>query len=96
MMITVLEAQVAADKIAALEAAFQQAVQQLDAGLVETFLMRSTKEPNLWQIVTIWQSREALDAMRNSGETPRGILLFRGVEAEPRLSVFEVKAHASI
>lgn len=94
MVITVLEAQVAPEKAAMLEATYQQAIQHLDAGIVQTCLVRNSKEPALWQIVTQWESREALDAMRQTGETPRGVLIFRTVDAEPRLSVFDVVAHA--
>jgi heme-degrading monooxygenase HmoA len=96
MVITVLEAQVAPDKAAGLETTFNQAVEHLDAGLLQTFLLRSSKEPGTWQIVSLWESREALDAMRQSGETPRGVLIFRSAEAEPRLSVYEVVAHSQV
>jgi len=44
--------------------------------------------------MTIWESREALDAMRQSGKTPRGALMFRAAVAEPSLSVLEVLGHA--
>ncbi len=94
MVITVLEAQVAAEKAGLLEATYKQAIEHLDAGIVRTYLIRSSKEPALWQIVTLWESREALETMRQTGETPRGVLIFRAVDAEPRLSVFEVVAHA--
>ncbi|MCE9646282.1 MAG: antibiotic biosynthesis monooxygenase [Chloroflexi bacterium] len=94
MVITVLEAQVAPEKAAVLEAAYKQAIKSLDAGIAQTFLLRSSKEPALWQIVTVWESREALEAMRQSGETPRGVLIFQTVGAQPALSVFGVAAHA--
>ena len=93
MVITVLEAQVASEKATILEATYKQAIEHLDAGITQTFLLRSSKEPVWWQIVTVWESREALEAMRQSGETPRGVLIFRAVEAEPTLSVFGVVAH---
>lgn len=94
MVITVLEAQVEPEKAAILEATYKQAIEHLDAGIRQTFLQRSVKDPAVWQIVTVWESREALDAMRQSGETPRGVLIFRTVQAEPALSVFGVVAHA--
>jgi quinol monooxygenase YgiN len=94
MVITVLEAQVAPEKASALETTYRLAVEHLDAGIVQTFLIRSSQETNLWQIVTQWESREALEAMRQTGETPRGVLIFRAVDADPRLSVFEVVAHS--
>ena len=94
MVITVLEAQVAAEKTSALEMTYKQAIEHLDVGIVQTFLARSSQESSLWQIVTHWESRAALEAMRQTGETPRGVLIFRAVDATPRLSIFEVVAHS--
>lgn len=93
MLITILEAEVTTGQADALQEAFQRAVGQLDPGIVETFLLRGAKDPDRWQIVTLWESRAALDAMRASGETPRGVQLFRAVGAEPVLSVFAVAGH---
>ena len=94
MVITILEAQVAPEKASSLEAAYKQAIEHLDAGIVQTFLIQNSNDPTVWQIVTHWESREALDAMRRTGETPRGVLIFRAVDAEPRLSIFKVAANA--
>jgi hypothetical protein len=55
--------------------------------------VQSLKDASLWQILTVWQSREALDAMRRTGETPRGVLMFRAAGAEPTLSVLDLRAH---
>lgn len=96
MVITVLEAHVAADQTAVLQETYQHAVAHLDAGIVQTQLLRSTKDPSLWQIVTTWESRAALDAMRQSGETPRGVLIFRAANAEPVLSVYDVVAQGEV
>ena len=90
MVMTILEARVAKDNWDALEQAYQQGAQYKDAGLVQSFLIHSSKETELWRILTLWQSQEALDAMRSSGETPRGVLMFRSALAEPVLSIFQV------
>lgn len=95
MVLTVLQAQVRPEKAGLLEQAFGQAVRQLDDGIASTFLLRSAKEPEVWQIATLWHSREALDAMRRSGETPRGVLMFRAAGAEPVLSIWDVVAEAA-
>ncbi len=42
----------------------------------------------------MWESPEALAAMRGSG-TPRGIQIFRAAGAEPTLSILEVVATLS-
>jgi heme-degrading monooxygenase HmoA len=85
MVITVLEAEVAAGQADALQTDYQTAVEHLDPGIVETFLLRGSRNPDHWQIVTLWESRAVLDAMRQSGETPRGVQLFRAAGTEPVL-----------
>ena len=96
MVITVLEARVAAEKSSALEAAYNDGIKQLDAGIEQTFLVHNFKEPALWQIITVWESLAALEAMRNSGQTPRGVIMFRAADAEPTLSIWGVVAHAAM
>lgn len=93
MVMTILEARVTMENWPALEEAYRQAIQHREAGLAETFLIQSKKERDLWRIVTIWTSQEALDAMRNSGAVPRGVLIFRSAQAEPALSVFDIAQH---
>jgi heme-degrading monooxygenase HmoA len=94
MVITTLDAQVPPEKWAALEQAYKQSVSgEIDSGLVETFLLHNLREPNQWRIATVWASREALDAMRSSGQTPRGVLIFRAAGAEPTLSISEVVSY---
>ena len=90
MVMTILEAHVSHENWAALETAYQEASSHRDAGLVQSFLIHSTKDSELWQILTIWSSRAALDQMRSSGETPRGVLIFRSARAEPSLAIFEI------
>ncbi len=95
-VMTILESHVAQDKQAALQAAFASAIKQLEPGLEETFLARGSADPTLWRIMTIWRDREALDAMRGSGKTPTGILIFREAGAEPTLSVFVIEEFGPI
>jgi len=92
MVMTILEAQVAPDKWTALEKAYQDMSLRLDPGLVQTFLVHGVKDPTLWRIITVWESREALDKMRQSNETPRGVVMFRAAGAEPTLAVFDIAA----
>ena len=95
MVITILEAHVAPDKATTLEAAYNQGIEQLDAGITQTFLLRDSKDTSIWRIVTVWESRAALEAMRQSGQTPRGVVMFRAADAESVLSVCEVVAQAA-
>ena len=94
MVITILEAHVSAEKGPVLQDAYKKGLAQLPPQMVQTFLIQSTSDKTLWRILSVWKSREALDEMRNSGETPAGILMFRAAGAEPTLSVFDVAARA--
>ncbi len=95
MVITILEASVAPDKADRLKEAYQQGIERLDAGIAQTFLLRGSADSARWQIITVWESRAALDEMRRSGVMPRGVLMFHAADAEPVLSVFDVVAHAA-
>ena len=95
MVMTILEARVETDRWPALESAFTEATGHLDVGIAQTFLVHSVSDPPVWRIITVWESREALDAMRRTGETPRGVLMFRAAGAEPALSIFSVANHAA-
>jgi hypothetical protein len=90
MILTVLDAQVASANEAALQAAYRDAAQDvLPRGLIRSTLIRASNDRTRWRIETLWESREALDAMRGTG-TPRGVLIFRAAGAEPTFSAFEV------
>jgi hypothetical protein len=95
MVITVLEAHVDAERWADLQKDFEERIVQLPPQMVQTFLLQNTADQTFWQIISVWKSRAALDEMRNSGETPEGIVMFRNVGAEPKLSIFRVPASAS-
>lgn len=90
MVMTILDGRVSKENWSALEQAFQEASQVQEPGLVKSFLIHSSRETDLWRILTLWTSREALDAMRQSNETPRGVLMFRRAHTEPLLSIFDV------
>jgi heme-degrading monooxygenase HmoA len=96
MVITNLQAEVAPDKVTILESTYKQAIEHLDTGIIQTYLLQSLRDAAVWQIVTVWESREVLEAMRQTGETPRGVLIFRAAGAEPTLSIFSVAAHAQV
>ena len=78
-IMSILEADVPADKAAKLEANFAEGLKSLEAGVVQTFLI---KNANKFKIVTIWANKEAYSAIKSKG-TPKNVLMFRyaGVEA---------------
>jgi quinol monooxygenase YgiN len=95
MVITVLEAHVAQDQWETLKRAFQEGASNLPPQMNETFLMQNTADPTLWQALSCWKSREALDEYRRSVQTPGGILFFRAAGAEPKITIYEVAAHVT-
>jgi len=95
MVITILEARIQPDMAPALLAAYQNGLSHLPPQMVRTYLIQSTTDKLVWQILSVWKSREALEEMRSSRKTPEGILMFRAAGAEePTLSIFEVAAYA--
>ncbi len=94
MVITILEAHVNAEKSQVLLDAYRKDLHSLPPQMVRTYITQSASDKTLWQIISVWKSREALEEMRNSGGTPAGILMFRAAGAEPKLAVFDVPAFA--
>ena len=88
---TVLEAHVPFERQADLQSAYLEAARETyPPGLVRSALLQDNGDPTLWRIETIWESFDALVAMRASGLPPRGILMFRAAGVEPTLSAFRV------
>jgi heme-degrading monooxygenase HmoA len=93
MVITVLTATVAAERVGDLERAYREGTAGLAPEVRQTFLVRDTTERDTFLIVTHWVSREALDQMRASGVTPRGVQIFQAAGVTPELSVLDVIVH---
>jgi heme-degrading monooxygenase HmoA len=92
MVLTRLEARVPPDREWDLQIAYSEAARDsIPPGLVRSTLLRTTNDPTLWTIETLWESRDALVAMRGTG-TPRGILIFRAAGVEPTFTLLEVLA----
>jgi hypothetical protein len=91
MVLTILEATVARERVADLQSAFRDAAAHIPAGFIRSHLVSSAADPTRWRIETLWSSREALAAMRLAG-TPQGVLMFRAAGAEPSLSLYDVVA----
>jgi hypothetical protein len=94
MVTTVLQATVSEEKWNLLAEIYGREISKLPPEIVQTSLLQGTKDRTTWLIVTVWRSREALDAMRSSGETPAGVRMFRMAGAEPGLTIFDVVASA--
>ena len=89
---TVLEARVPRDQWVRLTETYRSALGKLPPQMLQTFLTQSADDPARWWGVSVWRSRAALEEYRRSVETPRGVLMFRSVGAEPTLSLWTVAA----
>jgi len=94
VVVTMLEAQVTEDQAELLVEAFRGAGDSLPPFILETFLL-NVRGSDLWRIVTVWASQDALDQYRSQVETPEGVRMFRAAGAEPTLSIHDVRAHTS-
>lgn len=94
-VVTVLEAHVAEDRVADLQAAYAEAARgPFPPGLLRSNLLRHSSDLTLWRIETIWRSHDALAAMRGAGK-PRGVQIFEAAGALPSLGVFNTIAELS-
>lgn len=62
-------------------------------GLVESSLLRS--ETGSWRIVTVWQSRDAVLAMRAVGR-PAAVVMLEAAGAEPAVSFWTVEGRLPV
>jgi heme-degrading monooxygenase HmoA len=94
MFVTIVEGEVDPDREDDLRAEWERRRSELPVGLVESLLLRGEKS-DTWRIVSLWESREAVMAMRASGERPGALAMFEEAGAEPTPSFWNVEDHAS-
>ena len=94
MVVTMLEAEVSEDQAELLVEAFRGAGDSLPPFILESFLL-NVRGSDLWKVVTVWASQDALDQYRSRVETPEGVAMFQAAGAEPTLSIHDVGAHAT-
>lgn len=95
MVLTQLEARVAPGQWEVLKQSYHNVTRQVPPTIYQTYLVQDGTDKELWRILTVWHSRQALQEYRASVETPAGVLMFREAGAEPTLSIFDVIDHAS-
>jgi heme-degrading monooxygenase HmoA len=94
MFVTIVEAQVELVREADLRTAWEEATAStLPAGFIESSLLRT--EDGVWRIVTVWESEDAVSAMRASGERPAALVVFDRAGAEPSISMSTVEGRVS-
>ncbi len=83
-IVSILEGDLPPDKAAKLEANFAEGT--LEPGMLRMFLIKNGSK---CKIITLWESREALNAMKSKG-TPKTVLMFRYAGVEGSLLNYDV------
>lgn len=92
-VMTTLEAHVTPENWTILGQAYRDAIERgRPDQMLQSYLIQHVSDPTRWRIVSLWSSREALDAYRRSVENPAGLEIFRAAGVEPVLSIFNVVA----
>lgn len=92
MFVTMVEGVVEVDREGDLRSAWEENTQAVPAGFIESSLLRS--ESGAWRIVTVWESREAVMAMRATGR-PAALVMFEQAGSQPTVSLWTVEARIS-
>jgi quinol monooxygenase YgiN len=90
MVMTILEARVDAHRATEVEPVFRKGTAELPPEIVSTWLIRDSKDPELYRLCTVWRDRASLMAMRASGEKPKGVQMFEQVGATASLTIADV------
>lgn len=92
-VVSVLEAWIAPENWDVFVQGYRDRIAQgFPTELLEIFLTQAVTEPELWRIVSIWSSREALDADRRSVQPLSGLAIFRAAGTESTTSTFNIVA----
>jgi len=93
MFVTIVEGSVADPREDDLRAAWDEMTAVLPEGFIESSLLRT--DDGTWRIVTVWESKEAVMAMRASGQPPAGPVMFERAGATPSVSMWTVERRVS-
>jgi quinol monooxygenase YgiN len=91
-VMTVLEGTVPPERWEELVRLFQEGGARRPPQMLESFLVQDAADATRWRGISLWRSREALEAYRQSVTTPRGVAMFREAGAEPTLGIWSVHA----
>jgi heme-degrading monooxygenase HmoA len=90
LFVTVTEGRVAPEPEDDLRSAWEETA-SAPAGLIQSTLVRG--EEGTWRIITFWESRDAVMAMRASGEPP-ALTMFHRAGSQPSVSMGTVERQA--
>jgi hypothetical protein len=90
MVLTILEAKVEERYWQILQDTYETMTEVVPSEIKNSYLVQAQKDKSIWRILTFWDSQVSLNAMRESGETPTGILIFQKANAKPNLLILDV------
>lgn len=93
-LMSILEAEVPGEFWPDLQSAWLEMSKNKPTEIVHSWLIQGVDGRDAWCVVTVWQSKEAFEEYRASVDAPAAVKMFRSVEAEPVLAVFDVVAEA--
>jgi heme-degrading monooxygenase HmoA len=93
MFVSIVEGLVDSSREGDLRLAWQERTATLPPGLVESSLLRT--ESGTWRIVTVWESEEAVMAMRATGTPPAAPAMFKQAGSTPSVSMWTVEGRVS-
>jgi heme-degrading monooxygenase HmoA len=94
MFVTIVEAAVEGNREDDLRAAWDEVTAGvLPGGFIESSLLRT--QDGTWRIVTVWESKDAVLAMRATGEPPAALVVFERAGAEPSVSMSTVEGRVT-
>lgn len=95
MVLTILTAKVKENSWELLQKTYYDTIRNgVPKEIKLTCLVQEKSNKSIWKILTFWESQAALDTMRESGETPTGVVIFGGVGAKPTLEIFDVSTNS--
>ncbi len=91
-VVTIVDGRVPLERTAEFESVYATIKKgMIPPGLLRSYLLRESKDPQAYEIPTIWESQESLDKMRSGNETPAAIAAFQKVGVSPTLAIYLVK-----
>lgn len=90
-----LEAKVEEQNWQVLQDTFAAMTKLIPPEIKSSYLLQEQSDKSIWRIVTFWESQTALSAMRATGETPTGVVIFQKANAKPDLTILDVTNSAN-
>lgn len=93
MIVTVLEAKVAAKKSRKLVDEFKKIKVNPYPGITQTYLLRDKINKDVWRMMAFWKTKKDFEDVRIR-EIPIGVKVFESVDAQPMMALYEVEEYS--